>query len=169
METYGGIGIEGERLLRRLAKQSSNYTEREFLRHYHTRLSVVLQSANAVIAEQGIHVRQLESYRAGRMVHHHKRSDIGTMFHRGPSTEQLKRTREDGERERGRERGREENENERESEREKQKERGRSESLVVDHSPVNAMTVRQLIHPDRLHLHRDRMTMMNGMGGMDSA
>jgi hypothetical protein len=47
LETYGGIGAEAVRLLKRLSKSSKEYTAQQFMTHAYNRLSVTLQSSNA--------------------------------------------------------------------------------------------------------------------------
>jgi hypothetical protein len=47
LETYGGIGAEAVRLLKRLSKEQQGYTAQQFMTHAYNRLSVTLQSSNA--------------------------------------------------------------------------------------------------------------------------
>jgi hypothetical protein len=47
LETYGGLGAEAVRLLKRLAKASKEYSPKQFMTHAYNRLSVTLQSSNA--------------------------------------------------------------------------------------------------------------------------
>jgi len=61
METYGGVAKDAVRLLSILAKYSPLRSEREFMRHAHSRLAVCLQQSNANIAllgQQRMHVRR---------------------------------------------------------------------------------------------------------------
>ena len=61
METYGGVAKDAVRLLNILAKYSPLRSERDFMRHAHSRLAVCLQQSNANIAllgQQRMHVRR---------------------------------------------------------------------------------------------------------------
>ena len=85
MESYGGIGAEAVKLIQRLSKQSPTFTPKEFMRHAHTRLSITLQSANAVIAEHGIHQMLSDRLTRGGTTRSMHRSDIGMRYNLGPS------------------------------------------------------------------------------------
>jgi len=61
LESYGGMGPDGSRLLRKLASFSRSFTPRQFLLHAYRRLSVTLQSSNAnisLLAMQQLHLQQ---------------------------------------------------------------------------------------------------------------
>jgi hypothetical protein len=61
METYGGLGLESEKLLHLLASHSKEYTPSEFLRHAYRRLACTLQSSNAnipLLAIQQLHLHR---------------------------------------------------------------------------------------------------------------
>ena len=61
LESYGGMGPDGSRLLRKLASFSRSFSPRQFLLHAYRRLSVTLQSSNAnisLLAMQQLHLQQ---------------------------------------------------------------------------------------------------------------
>jgi hypothetical protein len=53
METYGGLGMEANKVIRYLAASVQHMQQREFTRHAHTCLSMALQRGNAAVALLG--------------------------------------------------------------------------------------------------------------------
>jgi hypothetical protein len=53
METYGGFGVEANKVIRYLAASAQHMQQREFTRHAHTCLSMALQRGNAAVALLG--------------------------------------------------------------------------------------------------------------------
>ena len=66
-ETYGGMGDDAIRVLRYLSAHAAGFTQKEFLRHAHSSLSIALQRGNATVAligQQQLNMRRQREHKA---------------------------------------------------------------------------------------------------------
>ena len=90
METYGALGAEAHALLKLFARHVTEFKPRAFLRHAYTRLSVALQSGNALIAENGVHMLRLSEQRDyGAHSPSRARSSLGLRGSTGATAQQM--------------------------------------------------------------------------------
>jgi hypothetical protein len=68
-ETYGGLGADAIRVLRYLSAHAAGFTQKEFLRHAHSSLSIALQRGNATVAligQQQLNMRRQREHKEMR-------------------------------------------------------------------------------------------------------
>ena len=63
VETYGGLGVEAQRLLMLLSQHSRELSPKQFLAHAPKRISVTLQASNAQLQQSAVHTHSIDQSR----------------------------------------------------------------------------------------------------------
>jgi hypothetical protein len=73
LESYGGIAVEGQKLLKKMSLRATDMSEKEWLRQAYRTLSVALQCGNAFISEAGMQQQVTSQSRRGNFQQAQKR------------------------------------------------------------------------------------------------